>query len=133
MEKADHHAVHALCPDGGRDLAQPFLVQGPVHRPVRQPPLRYLEAQRPLYERLRMVEMDVVHPGPGLPANLQQIAEAFRGHERDPAAAALDERVGSDRGAVGETAHPRGIEAVFGQHLADAVDDRPVGAIGRRW
>ena len=132
VEEAHHHAVHALAPDDSGEPPQPILVQRAVHGAVRPPPLRDLQPQRPLDQRLRMIEVDVVHLRPGLAADLEEVAEPVGGDQRDLAAAALDQRVGADGGAVGQAGHAGRVERVRGQHFADPVDDRPVRAFGGR-
>ena len=132
MEEADDHAVHPFVPEHPRELAKPRLVEGAVHRPVGEPSLRYLEAQRALDEGLRMIEVDVVDPGAGLAADLEEVAEPLAGDEGDLAAAALDERVRADGRAVGEVRDLRRREPFRGQHLSDPVDDRPIRPLGGR-
>ena len=75
-------------------------------------PLRDLESVTALDERRRVVLGQRVHVRASLAADLQQIAEAAGGDHRDPAAAALDEGVGTYRGAVGEPPERRRIDPV---------------------
>ena len=62
----------------------------------------------------------------------EEVAEPVGGDQRDLAAATLDQRVGADRGAVGQAGRAGRVERVRGQHFADPVDDRPVRAFGGR-
>ncbi len=71
-------------------------------------PLRDREAKLRAGERFRLVQVQVVHMRPHLPADLQQVAEALGRDGGDLRAAPLDQRIGRDRGAVGEARH--GVE-----------------------
>ena len=66
-------------------------------------PLVDLEPVATLDEGRRMVLGERVHVRADLAADLEQVAEPSRGDHRDVAAAALDERVGAHRGAMGES------------------------------
>ena len=69
---------------------------------------------------------------PDLPPDLDQIAEAFGDHQRDLAAAPLDQRVGGDRRAVREPRDGVKGDAVARLKLAQAVDHRVRGIARRR-
>ena len=66
-----------------------------------------------------------------LPSDLDQVAEPLGDHQRDLAAAPLDQRIGGDRRAVRQPRDRGKIDAVAGAELAQARDHR-LGRIGRR-
>src|SRR4051794_4062860 len=90
-----------------------------------------LEAKLARHQRGRIVRLQVEHLGTNLPPDLDQVAETFGDHQRDLAAAALDQRVRRNRGAVREPRDRAEIDAVPGQ-LAQARDDglRRIGGRG---
>ena len=88
--------------------------------------LGHLEAQLARHQRLGIVGLQIEDLGPGLAADLEQVVEAGGGDERDLAAAPLDQRVGGDRGAVGEKG-----EAALGHKRAQPLQDGARGIVGR--
>ena len=64
-------------------------------------PLLDLETPLAWHQRCRVVDLEVVHMGPRLTSNLQQIAEALGRDQRDRAALSLDQRVGCNGGPRG--------------------------------
>ena len=77
--------------------------------------------------------MDVINLRPDLPADLQEIAEALIGDDRDLTDPSLDQRVRAYRRTVRQANHVARVEAVFLEHSRDPFDDGGVGAVGRRW
>ena len=106
--------------DRGRDLR---LVDPGQDRAVGRDPLADLEAQGPGHQGPREVTVEVVHVRPGLAADLQQVAESPGGDQRHLAAPALDKRIGRDRGAMGQAADRREVDAVPLRHLPQARED----------
>ena len=96
-----------------------LLVERDQHRALRVHPLHDLEAQIAVDQRRVLVEEQVVGLRPVDAADLVDVAEALRGEQRAFRAAALQDGVDRDRGAVQE--HPRRREARAG--LADAALD----------
>ena len=70
--------------------------------PSRVEPPADLEPPRARHERRRPHHGGVVERGPVLPADLDDVAEALGGDERDRGRLPLQQGVGGDRGAVGE-------------------------------
>ena len=66
----------------------------------------------------------------GLTPDLEEIAEPSGGDHRNAAAAALDERVGAHRGAVGEPAQLAEANAVPGGERLQSLDDGPGRVVG---
>jgi hypothetical protein len=77
---------------------------------VGEDPLGQLEAMRARHQRRRIVGIEVVHVRPDLAADLQQVAKSSGGDQSDPAAGALDQRIGADRGAMGEAMDRRAFD-----------------------
>ena len=69
---------------------------------IRGDAFRRLEAQLARNQRRRMVRLQARNMRADLPSDLDQIAEAFGGDQRDLAAPPLDQRIGGDRRAVRE-------------------------------
>ena len=91
-----------------------------------------LESVAAFDERRRMILGERVHVRAGLPANLEQVAEASRRDHRDVAPAALDERIGADRRAVREPAQLPEVEGMAGCQLLQSLDDGAGRVVGRR-
>ena len=77
------------------------------------------------------IAMKVIDIGAVLVADLQQIAESIRGDEGDLTAFALDERIRSNSGAVGDLAHRLMAGVEFGKEFHDPLQ-KGMGWIGRR-
>jgi len=67
-----------------------------------------------------------------LPADLQQVPEAFSRHQRHPAALALEQRVGGDRRAVGEPGNLAEGDPAGVRHLPHALQDGAARIVRRR-
>ena len=87
------------------------------HLAPRRDSLRYFKAQRAGDQGRRVVALQIEHVRAGLAPNLEEVAEPFGSDQRDLSAAPLDEGVGGHRGAVGQTLHGSGLDAVSGAQL----------------
>ena len=103
-----------------------------MHTAVVEHPFGRFKAPLARHQGRRMILLEAEHMRPDLPANFQQIAETFGYQKGDLAAAALDQGIGGNRGAVGEAADLRQIQVAAGQFI-DPVQDRPCRVIRRRW
>ncbi len=75
---------------------------------------------------------EIVDMGNFQPRQLQHVAKAGGGEQRQPDAAPLDHRVNADRGAVGEVANLCGIEAVALGELRQSGENFAARRIGPR-
>ena len=85
--------------------------------------LFHLEAPLTRNQGWGEVGKEIEHVGPGLAADLEQIAKARSGEERDLAAAALDERVGSHGSAMGKTRELVRGNSVARRELRESLND----------
>ena len=83
--------------------------------------LRHHQATNARHQGLRPVDIDVVLLKAVLEGHLQHVAVAFGGNQRGFGAAPLDERVGSQRGAVQHNPHLRRLALAAGKHLAYSI------------
>ena len=91
--------------------------------------LAHREAQVARDQRGRAGRREVVQRGPGLPADLQQVAEAVGGHERGTSAAPLEQGVRGHGHAVGEGLDVGGLEP-RGPHAREHALDWSRGVEG---
>ncbi len=120
-EQADGGAFHPLRPQFFGCAQRRIFIELMNHMPVGADSFFHFEAQVARHERLRQINAHVVQPAvrPLDPGDLQHIAEAGGGDQPHLGAAAFDERVRADRGAVGEVVD--GIHRDPG-HRQDALD-----------
>src|SRR5947199_5956593 len=86
---------------------------------------------RSRHERLRLLELRVVERGAHLARDLEQIAEAFRGHEAAARDLALDDRVRGDRRRVHDEADLRRLDVCLCERPLDGVHEA-LRRVGRR-
>ncbi len=86
------------------DAREIGLGQGRDDRAVGGDALGDLEAEPAFHQRLRLAVGDVVKPWRAEAADLEHVAEAARGDERDARALSLDDGVGRHRGGMHELA-----------------------------
>jgi hypothetical protein len=101
------------------------LVERDHHLAVGAHALLHLEAQRPLDQRLVLLEIEIVGVGPVDAADLVDVAEAVGGDQRGPGAGSLQHGVDGDRRAVQEQARRGVVAAGLLDAVADAVDQPP--------
>ena len=131
-EEAHRAGVRLLdLAEAGHRLGDRRIPEGPDHAPPRGDPLLHLEAPFARHEGRGLVPVEVVHVGPDLAADLQEVPEAGRREQHHPAAAALDDGVGGHRGPVREPAHVREGNPRLRQ-LAQPLQDRPPGVVAGR-
>ena len=122
VEETDRDALHAVTPEPLDDRRQLAEIEGGQHRAVRPDALGDLGPEPPRHEGLGLgrqidpVEMRTIHA-----ADLDHVAEPARGDEADRADAALDDRVGDQRGAVGERGAAAGHAVDRGQPVEHAA------------
>ena len=105
--------------------------EGADHPSARGDPLLHLEAPLARHEGRRLVAVEVVHVGPDLAPDLEEVTEAGRRDEDHLPAPALDDGVGRHRGPVREP--PDLSERDPGlRELAEPLDDRPPGVVAGR-
>ena len=127
VQETDRDALHALAPEALDDLRQLAELQRRQHRAVGPDALAHLGAEPTRHEGLRLggqidpVEVRTVHA-----ADLDHVAEASRRDEPDRSDPALDDRVGDERGPVGE----RRAAACHTAECREAVE-HAAGRIGR--
>ena len=116
VEETDRHALDALAPEPLDDGGHFAEIERRQHRAVGPDALAHLGAKPARHEGLGLgrqidpVEMRTVHT-----ADLEHVAEAPRGDEADSVDLALDDRVGDERGPVGERGAAAGRAADGGQ------------------
>ncbi|MCY1526298.1 hypothetical protein D9M68_613070 [compost metagenome] len=130
MQQADRHTLHARFGQFVRQRDDLRLVQGRQHAALRIDALGNAVAPRPRYQRLRLVQENVVLREPVFQSDLDQVAEARRRQQGGAGALALDERVGGKRGAQDQQADPRPVRAGLVEQLLDALQH---GGLGRVW
>ena len=89
-----------------------------------------LEPVAALDERRRMILDEGVHVRAGLAADFEQVTEPPGRDHRDVAPAALDERIGAHRGAMGEPAQRPEVDGVPGGHRLQPLDDGSGRVVG---
>ena len=107
------------------------IPEGAHHPPARSDPLLHLQPPFPRHEGRRLVAVEVVHVGPDLAPDLEEVAEAGRRQQGHPPAPALDDGVGRHRGPVGEALHLSKRDPGL-RKLSEPFDDRPPGVVARR-
>ncbi len=129
VKEADGDALDALAAEPLDDLGQPAEIERDEHRAVGADALADLGAEPPRHEGLGLggqiepVEVGAVHA-----PDLEHVAEAARRDETDGADAPLDDRVGDERGPVGE----RRAGAGHAPDGGEAVEHASGGVVGRR-
>ncbi len=131
MEQADGDRLDALALQESRRSARRRLVEGHEHLPGRAEALDDTDGAVARHERLRLLELRVVERGAHLTCDLEQIAEALRGHEAAARDLALDDRVRGDRRRVHDEADLRRLNVRLRERPVDSVHE-PLGWVGRR-
>jgi hypothetical protein len=142
VEKADRDGLHRLLAQGGDRAVQRARVEREQRGAVRAQPLAHRQAQAARHQRLGRRHPHVVALGLQPFAHLDHVAVALRGEHGDARAAALQQRVGGDRGAVddargapeqpGERQAERGGEVLQAGEHAFALVVRRAGGLGER-
>ena len=122
--EADRNRVHVQAPDALDDRVQPGLVERGHDLALGVDPLGHLEAPAARHQHRRGVLEQVVKVRAGRAPKLQHVAEARGRDQRDVGALALQQRVGDDRGGVGDERDRGGVDAVVAHGRAYAVDHR---------
>ena len=125
-KKAHGHALGSARLHVGDGAGHVGIVERPDHLARRSDALGDLEAVLARHQRLGMVGLQIVDLGSRLAADLQQVLEAGRSDERNLASAPLDQRVGCNRGAVGEEG-----QATLGGERTQALQNCARGIVGR--
>ena len=86
-------------------------------------PLAHLEAVAARHEGRRLARDQVVHVGAVAAADLEDVAEAARGHERGTGTRALGERVDDDGRAVHELLDRGRLDLACGDHVEHALGE----------
>ena len=112
-------------------LADGVVFERPHHPPAGRHPLVDFDPALARDQGRGLVAVEIEHVRPDLPADLQKVAESGGGEQDHPPAAALDDGVGRDRGAVRQPPHvtkrhPRGGE------LVQPLDHRPPRVVAGR-
>ena len=122
MEVAHSHRGHAfggqLC--GGRPDG--IFIERPQHAAVSGEALGNADAPVARHERLGPSHVQVVLLEPVLVGHLDRVADALGREQRRASAAAFDEGVGGERGAVDEHLHIGGLDAGGCENRLDAVE-----------
>ena len=79
-----------------------------------------------------MVALKTENARPGLASDFKEVPKAARRDHGYPCSLALNERIGSDSRAVGETRNGVGRDPVIFTHFPEALDDGPGGVVRRR-
>ena len=122
--EADRDRLHLEGPDALDHRIQPGLVERNDDLALGVDPLPDLEAAAARHQHRRGVLEQVVEVRAGRAAQLQHVAEALGGDERDIGALRFQERVGDDRGGVGDEGDRSGVDGVFPHRRTHAVDHR---------
>ena len=94
--------------------------------------LVHLHSPLAIHEGRGKVSKQIEHVGTGLTADFQEIAKAGGGEQGNPPAAALNQRVGSYRGAVREPGEVREIDREARGQLPQSFQDCACGIIRGR-
>ena len=124
VEQADRDGLDAQLAQSLRELPDLVVPQRPEHLPAGAHPLVHLEAQLALDERRRLRPEEVVQVRHAHAAQLEHVAEPSGRQERRPGAAALEDGVRRDGGAVHDLFEACGFAVA--EELADPRDDRVV-------
>ena len=127
VEVADGDRLHAAPLELGGNRGHFLALDRAAHGAVVERALRDLEDRTARHQRRRPRRLDVVEDGAVAAADLEHVAEAARGDDRRARALALEDRVGRDRGAVGELGHAPELDA----HARDPGENRHGRVLGR--
>ncbi len=123
MQEADRHRLQAGGAQGLRGAAHGRFVQWRDHLALRIQPLRHFDAVRAGHQHRRLGHAVVEQVRAGLPADLQDVAEALGGDQAHCRAFALDDEIGGHGGAVAHVRHLGGRHAVLAQQFGNAALD----------
>jgi len=130
VQQTDRDALHAVSPEALDDLGQLTEIQRRQHGAVGSDALADLGPKPARHQRLGLGrQIDAIEVRPVHAADLEHVAEAAGGDEADGAHAALDDRIGDERGAVGEGGTAAGHAGDRRQAVEHAA--RGVGRRGR--
>jgi hypothetical protein len=129
VQVADRHAFDPVLVQQRQRRRHAGLVQRDQHPAVAVQPLAHRQPQVARHQRARPVDHDVVLLEAVLVRHFQRVAVACRGQQGGAGAAALDQRVGRQRGAVDDQADSGGLQAGLAQHRADAVEHGLSGVV----
>ena len=130
-EEAHRGGVRLDLTESGDRLRDRGVPEGADHPPARGDPFLHLEAPLAGHQGRRLVVVEVVHVGPDLAPDLEQIAKTRRRDEDHPPSPALDDGVGGHGGPVGEAADVREGNSGL-RKLAQALEHRPAGVVAGR-
>ena len=102
VEKADRQRLDPLPSQRVKNLVYLRQIQGDPHAAIGHHPLGHLSPVRPRDQGIWFSGVEIVEGRAPLAGDLQQIPEPTGGNERGLCPSALEQRVGGDRGAVGE-------------------------------
>jgi len=129
VQKGHRDALHRFGPAECGGLAHGGLVQRQQYRAIGRDALAHRQAQTPRHQRRGFVHRDVVLVEAAFGAHLQHVAETFGGEQRGAGTAALDQRVGGQRGAMHYQAHISRHQLRLGQQLRHTFEQRPFGRV----
>ena len=128
-QEADRASLCAGRPDFFDHVVNFFIGKVDNDLSICADPLRHFETVLSWDERRRFVGLKIVHLGPNLPADFQQIAKAFGCDQSDVCAPTLDERVGGDGRAVCEPANVRRRYALISRKVVQSGENCSRGII----
>ena len=122
--EADRDRIHLEGPDARDHRIQPGLVERRCDLALGVDPLPDLEAPAARHQHRWGVLEEVVKVRAGRAPQLQHIAEPLGGDERDLGALRFQQRIGDDRGGVGDERDRSGVDAVVPHRRPYAVYHR---------
>ena len=122
MEEADRNRCHIELAEPTRSLPHRALVERQLDAAVMAHPFAHLEAQPARHQRRRIFYAQVEQVVAALEAHIEDVAEAGGCQHAGYRAAALDHRIGDERGAVHDIADVADRHAVASQQLPGALD-----------
>jgi hypothetical protein len=132
VEERDRDRLDVVRAELGDSLRHRGLVELAPYLAPRAEALAHLEAERTRDERLRLLVLEVVEDGDAQAPELEDVAESLRRHERDPGAAALEDRIRRDGARVHDAGDRVERDAGVASQADDPVQDalRVVGRSG---
>jgi hypothetical protein len=132
VQEGDCDALDLQFTQFGRECAHRRFVEREADGAVRVDALGHGEAQTARRQRPRLIDGEVVLVVAALGADIEHVAKAVGRDQRRLGAAALDDRVGRERGAVNEDVDVADMGARIGENETHPVQHRLFGPLRRR-
>ena len=131
VKQGDGHRSNALFDNSLHDALDVRHIERHEHLALEAHPLLHLKAQPPLYQRGRLLVVEVVEPRRPDPHKLQHVAEPLGGYQRRPLALALQDRVGCHGKPVADLRYVCWLDVQFANASGEAVQHRQAVVLGR--